>query len=229
MKRSEINALMRDAVRFFEAHQFKLPPFAFWTPGDWKKNRRASDEILHASLGWDLTDFGSGDFDRKGLLLFTIRNGNYADNRYEKPYAEKIMIVGEGQETPTHFHWKKMEDIINRGGGNLVIRLHGSTPEEGLAREEVRVQTDGVTRRVPAGGEIRLTPGESITLPRGLYHSFWGEPGRGRVLVGEVSCVNDDCTDNRFFEPCGRFPDIVEDEPPLYLLCTDYPRAVPSA
>jgi D-lyxose ketol-isomerase len=42
--------------------------------------------------------------------------------------------------------------------------------------------------------------------------------------VGEVSSVNDDANDNRFHRPTGRFPAIEDDEPPLYLLCTDYPR-----
>ena len=44
------------------------------------------------------------------------------------------------------------------------------------------------------------------------------------MLVGEVSLVNDDDTDNRFLEPVGRFPAIEEDEPPLYLLTQDYAR-----
>ncbi len=65
-----------------------------------------------------------------------------------------------------------------------------------------------------------LEPGESITLPTRQYHKFWGEGSR--VLVGEVSNVNDDNIDNRFYEPVGRFPDIEEDEEPLYLLCNDY-------
>ena len=65
-----------------------------------------------------------------------------------------------------------------------------------------------------------MTPGESITLPPNCYHKFWG--AGGRVLVGEVSMVNDDSTDNRFADQEGRFPVIEEDEPPLHLLITDY-------
>jgi D-lyxose isomerase len=42
------------------------------------------------------------------------------------------------------------------------------------------------------------------------------------VLVGEVSTVNDDSTDNRFFEPVGRFPEIIEDVAPRHLLVGDY-------
>ena len=69
---------------------------------------------------------------------------------------------------------------------------------------------------------IRLTPGESITLPCGQYHKFWGEGGK--VLVGEVSKVNDDRIDNRFFDEVGRFPTIQEDEPIRYPLFSEAPR-----
>lgn len=81
---------------------------------------------------------------------------------------------------------------------------------------------NGVECTFPAGTIVRLTPGESITLTRGLYHRFWGEEGKGTVLVREVSMTNDDSADNRFYDPVGRFPEIVEDEKPLYLLCNEY-------
>jgi D-lyxose ketol-isomerase len=69
---------------------------------------------------------------------------------------------------------------------------------------------------------ISLSPGESIALYQGLYHKFYGEPGKGKVLVGEVSAVNDDHTDNRFHEELGRFPEIEEDTSPHHLLVGDY-------
>ena len=179
-------------------------------------------EITENMLGWDITDFGLNDYDRYGLLLFTIRNGN--PKRDKKTYAEKIMLAHEGQETPLHFHWSKMEDIINRGGGNLVIELYGSTEDEELSAEPVQVSIDGIQREVAAGGRVILTPGESICLYQGLYHRFYAEPGHGDVLIGEVSQVNDDASDNRFYEKIGRFPDIEEDEEPLHLLVSDYGR-----
>jgi D-lyxose ketol-isomerase len=144
---------------------------------------------------------------------------------YTKPYAEKIMIVGENQITPYHFHFKKMEDIINRGGGNLVIQLYNSTGDGEFAATPVIVHSDGRKYEVPAGSKIRLLPGESITLHRGQYHSFWGEDGMGRVLVGEVSECNDDSADNRFYKAIGRFPSIEEDELPTYFLGKGYPAA----
>lgn len=224
MKRSEVNALMRDSLRFIAEQSFRLPPFVTWSPADWRKKGQEFDEIRDNMLGWDITDFGSGDFSRVGLILITLRNGNVKDSRYGKPYAEKIMIVRERQVTPMHFHWHKMEDIINRGGGNLMVRVYNSTPDETLADTTVTVNVDGDRRSVAAGTVFTLGPGQSITMERRLYHSFWGEEGKGTVLVGEVSQVNDDKSDNRFLEPAGRFPSIVEDEQPIHLLCTEYPR-----
>lgn len=222
MKRSEINQLILSSIEFFNQMNFKLPPWAYWSPEDWKGKYDSCSEIVDNMLGWDLTDFGSGDFHRRGLILFTIRNGNFRKDK--KPYAEKAMIVEEMQETPMHFHWSKMEDIINRGGGNLVIDLYQSTPDEKLADQPFSVKTDGVLHYLQPGGQIVLTPGESICLEQGIYHRFYGEPGKGKVFVGEVSAVNDDTSDNRFLEPVGRFPEIEEDEKPVHLLGSDYSK-----
>jgi D-lyxose ketol-isomerase len=222
VKRSEINNLIREALDFFDSMNFKLPPWGYWSHEDWKNSREDCDEILKNQLGWDLTDFGLDDFSGSGLLLFTIRNGNLKYDR--KPYAEKIMIVGEEQVTPMHFHWSKMEDIINRGGGNLMMELYNSDENEEFADQPFEVSMDGIRKVHEPGSIIRLSPGESITLYQGLYHKFYGEPGKGKVMVGEVSAVNDDHTDNRFHDELGRFPEIEEDEPPVHLLVGDYDK-----
>ncbi len=222
MKRSEINRLISDAKDFFADMNFHLPPVAFRSPRDWAGKTDEAAEILDVGIGWDVTDFGLGDFLARGLLLFTLRNGRPDDSRYPKTYAEKIMIVRENQLTPTHYHWNKTEDIINRGGGNLVIRLNNATGDRRCANTPVEVVMDGVRHTVPAGGDVVLHPGESITLTPELYHSFWGEPGRGKVMVGEVSSVNDDSSDNCFYDKQLRFPVVEEDEPPIHLLVSDY-------
>lgn len=226
MKRSEINALIRKAIGFMEEQNFYLPPFAFWTPAQWAATGHAADEIRDCMLGWDLTDFGSGNLRKVGLILFTIRNGCPGNPAYrDKTYCEKIMIVEEDQVTPMHFHWKKTEDIINRGGGNLMIQLYNATADDQLDSGEVVASIDGIRRTMKAGETVTLKPGESICLTSRLYHTFWGEAGKGPVLVGEVSKVNDDASDNRFHEEIGRFPKIEEDTPPLHLLCWEYPKA----
>ena len=222
MKRSEINAIIRSADAFIRAHGFFLPPFAYWTVEDWQEKGEEVSEIVENALGWDITDFGLGDFARIGLFLFTLRNGNPKNlaSGNGKLYAEKIMVVEDGQLTPLHFHWSKMEDIINRGGGKLKLRLYPAGEDESLVRTgEVTFSMDGCRRSIKAGEVVTLEPGESITLEQHCYHEFWGE---GKVLTGEVSLVNDDNTDNRFFQPIGRFPTIEEDEEPLYLLVGDY-------
>ena len=223
MKRSELNKIIQEAIDFIEDKKFCLPPFAYWTPEEWSEKGHEYDEIRDNMLGWDATDFGKGDFASLGLLLFTVRNGNYADKKYVKPYAEKLMIADDRQVTPFHFHWSKMEDIINRGGGELVIRVYNSTEDGDFADTDVDIYSDGRHFTVKAGDTVRLKPGESISIQRGMYHSFWAEGGK--TLIGEVSMVNDDNADNRFHEPMGRFPAIEEDEAPLHLLCNEYPTA----
>ena len=221
MKRSKINSLIKEAKVFIEKMNFKLPPFAYWTPKDWEGKGSEYDEIRDNMLGWDITDFGSGDFEKTGLLLFTIRNGNHKNKKYQKTYAEKLLISEVGQVTPCHFHWNKMEDIINRGGGELVIEVYNSTKDEKLDNTDVDIYKDGRHYTVPAGSKVRLAPGESITIQQGMYHKFWAEGEK--VLIGEVSMVNDDNADNRFYLPAGRFPEIDEDEAPIHYLANEYP------
>ena len=225
MKRSEINRILRENIAFIEKMGFRLPPFAFFTPDEWAEKDHSYDEIRDRMLGWDITDYGHGDFAKIGLFLFTIRNGSLTDPNCKKTYAEKLLISDEDQYSPMHFHFHKMEDIINRGGGNLIVEVYNCDENEGLADTPVTVTTDGYTYTVPAGTKLCLKPGESITLPPRQYHAFWAEKGSGKVLIGEVSMVNDDNTDNRFYETMGRFPKIEEDEAPLYLLCNEYPKA----
>ena len=229
MKRSFINRKIRHGIEFCRRHSFHLPKWAYWSPAEWAHAGHEADEIRQRMLGWDITDFGSGDYDNLGLLLFTIRNGALSDpaDPMVKDYCEKLLLIGEGQVTPTHFHWSKMEDIINRAGGDLVLQLWNADrrTEQRDDGGEVAVSIDGIRRTVPAGGKVVLEPGESITLVPYLYHLFYAEPGSGMVLAGEVSRVNDDAHDNRFHQPLPRFPQIEEDQPPEHLLCTEYPPA----
>ena len=220
MKRSEINQILREAVAFANEKQFLLPPYAFWGKKEWAAKGAEYDEIKDNMLGWDITDFGSGDYDKVGLLMFTLRNGNFNDDRYIKSYCEKLLISKVGQITPFHFHFKKMEDIINRGGGVLAMQLYNSTPDGEFADTDVMVSQDGRNYYVKAGSIIKIKPGESVTYYPGIYHQFWAE--EAPVLIGEVSKVNDDRVDNRFYSVPGRFPKIEEDEEPLYLMQMDY-------
>lgn len=225
MKRSEINAVIKKFEALLAEHKFLLPPYLNFTPEDWKTKGHEYDEIRDNALGWDVTDYGEGNFDTLGLALITIRNGNYHDPKYKKPYAEKIMMCDSGQVSPMHFHWNKMEDIINRGGNDMIFQFYNANKEtEEFEDTDVLLCQDGRQYKMPAGSKAVLHPGESFTLYPYLYHEFIIPEG-GPALIGEVSMTNDDNTDNRFYKPLGRFPTIEEDEPPYRLLCNEYPPA----
>lgn len=224
MKRSEINAVIKRFEKLLEEHRFELPPFCKWTPEEWQTKGHEYDEIRDNMLGWDVTDYGMGDFGHLGLALITIRNGNVHNPKYTKTYAEKIIMCDSGQVSPMHFHWHKMEDIINRGGNDIHFTLYNATEDEQLADTPVKIFSDGRCYTVPAGETVVLKPGQSLSLYPYYYHEFVIPEG-GPVLIGEVSMCNDDNTDNRFLNPLGRFPTIEGDEPPYRLLCNEYPKA----
>jgi D-lyxose ketol-isomerase len=223
MKRSRINEIMAEADEMIRSFGFVLPPFAYWTPEEFKANADKARALIDARCGWDITDYGAGRFDEMGLFLFTLRNGRLADLQRGGGmcYAEKLLISRQDQLSPMHTHVIKAEDIINRGGATMVIELFGSDDEGNFAEDRGGVVLcDGIERRFAPGEKLKFAPGESVTLMPGDWHAFWGEGGD--VLIGEVSTVNDDETDNIFREPIGRFAEIEEDEAPTHLLVSDY-------
>lgn len=223
MNRSRINTIMAEASELIRRHGFVLPPFANWTPEEFAARREEAQQIIEARCGWDITDYGAGDFDRMGLFLFTLRNGRLADLQRGRGmcYAEKLLISRRDQLSPMHTHLLKAEDIINRGGATLVVELYGSDDQGGFAPDRgVQVLNDGILRSLGPGEKLRLGPGCSVTLMPGDWHAFWAEGGD--ALIGEVSTVNDDLTDNVFRDPIGRFAQIEEDVAPTHLLVSDY-------
>lgn len=108
MKRSEINAALKEMEQMIREYQFAIPPFCNFTPEEWKEKGHDYDEIRDNMLGWDITDYGLGDFDKVGFSLITIRNGNLKmKDKYTKSYAEKLLYIKEGQYSPMHFHWSR--------------------------------------------------------------------------------------------------------------------------
>ena len=198
MKRSHINYAVDKAHAIAETFRVCLPDFAYFTADAW----RQQDHTLWREV-LDLQLLGSAS--------------------YPKPYAEKMLQIQQDQQTPWHFHRHKMEDIVNRGGGDLCMQLAWATPDDGYdARRIVEVSVDGQRRSVDAGETLVLKPGQGVCLPPRLYHRFWAE--KAFVLGWEISMVNDDLHDNHFLEPGGRFPAIEEDEPVKWLLCSEYAR-----
>ncbi|MDP5360534.1 MAG: D-lyxose/D-mannose family sugar isomerase [Paracoccaceae bacterium] len=223
MKRSRINDIMAEADAMIRSFGFVLPPFAYWTPQDFQARALQAQAVIDARCGWDITDYGAGRYDQMGLFLFTLRNGRLADLQRGGGmcYAEKLLISKQDQLSPMHTHVIKAEDIINRGGATLVIELFGSD-DQGQFDENKggTVFCDGIRVDYAPGQKLHLAPGKSVTLMPGDWHAFWGEGGD--VLIGEVSTVNDDETDNIFREPIGRFSTIEEDVAPTHLLVSDY-------
>ncbi len=224
MKRSEINAAIDYALAAMREIKLPLSDFAFWNRADWNRQGENLLNLRGIGLGWDVTDFGSGDFSATGSVLFTLRNGCYGRPELGTPYAEKLIFQRQEreQEIPFHFHITKTEDIINRGGGVLMLELYNSTADTAPDKTApVRVRMDGVLHTFAPGEPIAVTPGNSITLTPGLFHRFYAKYGGGDLICGEVSSINDDRSDNVFLAPGRRFAQIEEDEPARYLLCNE--------
>lgn len=226
MKRSKINSIIKDMENLAKEQGFKLPDFSKWDKEKWSTIGKEYEEIRDNKLGWDITDYGLSNFEKIGFALFTIRNGNYnLKNKYPKPYAEKILMLYEGQTSPLHYHKSKMEDIINRGGNDVYITVYNGNPDLTIQYDtDVEIHMDGKKEFVAPGTKVKLSPGDSITITPYMYHDFQVPESGGPVLLGEVSMCNDDDNDNFFYEKMGRFPTIEEDEPAYRLLCNEYPE-----
>ena len=182
-----MNRIIQESLEFIEAdHKFPLPPFAHWTLKDWQTKGEECRDIIRQQLGWDITDFGSGDFNKIGLGIITIRNGTFDEAKQGgKTYAEKILLVEEEQITPTHFHHQKMEDIINRGGGELVIQLWNSTPDEQLDQSTpVVASMDGVRTTVEARRHGHPEAGRFDYAAHAAVSQVLGPQGKGQDSGG---------------------------------------------
>ena len=226
MKRSEVNGAIRRAEAILESRRILLPPFAHWTPEDWRAVGPDCRRIRDNGMGWDVSDFGGGDFSDFGAVFFALRNGNHARPEEGTPYAEKVIVLTPGQRLPMHFHWLKTEDLINRGGGVMVMELYNARVDDAMDRTSpVTIHRDGRQCVLEAGKLFEIPPGESLTLTPRIYHRFWAKPGGEPLVCGEISTVNDDNADNCFAEPVSRFTTIDEDCAPYRLLCNEYPEA----
>lgn len=223
MKRSEVNKAITWAKDLLKKENITLPEFAYWSVEDFSVNVDKMDMIKKTMLGWDVTDYGLNKYKEVGGVLFTVRNGRQNDDSIGVPYAEKYILLEEGQALPTHFHYTKTEDIINRAGGVLGLQLYNANSDNSIDYDnDVIVYTDGIKKIVKAGETVTVPVGGSITLTPRMYHNFWALEGHGDLVVGEVSSVNDDNVDNHFNPTMPRFGDIDEDVKSEYILCNEY-------
>ena len=217
MKRSEINQAIIESKKMMENYSWVLPQWGYWSKEDYINEPSVSKYLKDHQMGWDVTDFGKGLFNEQGITLFCIRNG-IQGNAQDKPYAEKLLFMREGQEIPFHSHKVKLEDIINRGGGDLAIEFVMVNEHLKEKNENINILVDGVQVEVEPHEPLILKRGQSVTVERNIYHKFYALKGTGMVMAGEVSQVNDDNNDNFFLEPVGRFTQIEEDEQPIHPL-----------
>jgi D-lyxose ketol-isomerase len=231
MKRSEINTSIQLALDVFEAHRFPLPKWAAWAPLNWEHCGIEAAQIKTCMLGWQVTDFNRGDFREQGLVFFVLRNGIVNELRpaalragvADKEYGEQIGIIQKRQVTPMLLHERVDKDLINRGGGDLVVQLYQAT-EDGELDEKRRIPTfiNGIAYNIKAGGITRLAPGDAITIRAGSFHKFWAE--KAGCMFGEVFSVSHQAEDCVFLEDGRWFADIEEDEEALFLLRNEYPE-----
>ena len=225
MKRSTINTIMAEADDLIRKHGFVLPPFAYWTPEDFK-GRSAT----RASRDRRALRLGHHRLRRRAVR----RDGPVPVHPAQWPvwqickrgggmcYAEKLLISRQDQLSPMHTHVIKAEDIINRGGATLVVELFGSD-DAGQFRRGSR--WNGLAAM--ASGAITSPAKNCASRPEKASPCgpATGTPSGATAatcLIGEVSTVNDDETDNIFREPIGRFANIEEDVAPTHLLVSDY-------
>ena len=222
MKRSFIESRIAMMLAQCARHGLALPPFALWTPPQFRAERDAARRIAAGGLGWNIVEFTPGAFATKGLSAFTARMGDWRDlaRGRGRLYGEKALMLEDGQGAPHHYHVVKTEDILNRGGARLMLELFKVDYSGRRLDEPFRVLKDATMIDLRAGGRVALEPGESIVLEPYVAHSFWAEGGL--VVAGEVSLANDDATDN-YFLPALTPPDpIEEDIPARYVTVRDH-------
>ena len=173
MKRSEINRAIKWAEALCKKYFISLPSFSSLNPDKKEFSLAQRKNIVKTMLGWDVTDFGTNDFEHCGAVLFTVRNGDVYNDDIGTPYAEKYIFLKDGieQEIPLHYHIHKTEDIINRVGGTLCVQLFAKG-EDGKpdSNAPVAVYMDGVRCEFPGGTVLEIENGNSITLTPYLHH-----------------------------------------------------------
>jgi len=170
VKRSRINAAIREATAAFERHGWTLPP-----------NPR-----------WDVTDFGLGDFENCGLVLVNLAE--------QPEYCEKLMFTKKNQKTPEHYHASKKEDIICRYGELAVQLLPKGQPLSVQVNGELQAVPTDKPLVLPSGWRVTLTQqvahafwaqtdyavvGEVSTANDDAQDNFFANPEIGRFSAIE--------------------------------------------
>ena len=223
MKRSFIDARIEKMLRLCEYHGVALPPFARWGRTHYEADEEAARFIAARGLGWNVVEFRPGAFETDGITLFTLRMGDWREleTKRGRLYAEKAIMCEDGQRAPHHYHVVKTEDIVNRGGARFVVELFKVDRAGAPTKERFRALKDVSVLDLKAGDQVRLEPGQSLTLDPYVAHAFWAEGGP--AIAGEVSLANDDRADNYFVPPLPPTEAIEEDKPARFVTARDLP------
>jgi D-lyxose ketol-isomerase len=221
MKRSFIDSRIEAMHKLCDRYGVALPPFARWGEAEYRANPDSAKTIAARGLGWNVVEFKPGAFATEGLTLFTLRMGDWRELEAKRGrlYAEKAIMSQDGQRAPHHYHIVKTEDIVNRGGARFVVELFKVDRNGEPMKERFRALKDVTVLDLGPGDQVRLEPGESLTLEPYIAHAFWAEGGV--ALAGEVSLANDDRTDNYFVHKLAPASPIEEDGPARYVTARD--------
>jgi D-lyxose ketol-isomerase len=224
VKRSFIDARIDRMLEICARHGVELPPYALWREAEFRASPEAAKLIADRGMGWNVVEFKPGLFAREGLTLFTLRMGDWRElsSGRGRLYGEKAILAEDGQRARHHYHVVKTEDILNRGGARFVVELFKVDAKGAPLKDRFRALKDASVLDLGPGDQVRLEPGESLTLEPFIAHAFWAEGGA--ALAGEVSLANDDATDNYFLPPLGPPVTIDEDAPPRYVTVRDHGR-----
>ncbi len=224
MRRSFIDARIDEMRALCDRHGVALPAFARWGEAEFQANPDPAALIAARGLGWNVVEFRPGAFATDGLTLFTLRMGDWREleSKRGRLYAEKAIMSLDGQRAPHHYHVVKTEDIVNRGGARFVVELFQVDALGEPTKDRFRVLKDVGVLDLGPGDQVRLEPGESLTLEPYVAHAFWAEGGT--ALAGEVSLANDDRSDNYFVPPLPPPDPIAEDAPARHVTVRDYGR-----
>jgi D-lyxose ketol-isomerase len=214
-KRSDIESVIGACITLAHENGIHFPNFAYWKVEDWKAHAVETEVMRQVHLGWNVTDFGMGDNLKFGTCSITLRNGLKEHPEVGVPYCEKLGYFRDGGKLALHFHHYKSEDIICKSvSGRFWLELWNTNEDNSLdEKSDVEIYMDGIKIIKKPGERFYLSCGASITLIPRIAHIFGAEEGGGDLLYGEISKINNDKTDNYFYEPLTRFSEIEEDVP----------------
>jgi D-lyxose ketol-isomerase len=238
MKRSEIDAAIERAIGNAKKYGVALPKWADWNPSQFDES---ADGIRHQKLGWKVIDFGAGDFQHCGLVLFALCSPLVDEfgapltkpqrvGSHDYPvtaFSRKYLFVQAGQTEPHHFHRQKArKEVTVVAGAPVRFELAWGESDTALSNKDVDVQVDGIWHHLPANGSIVVNAGETITLPGNLSHIISVEGGGADSILLETSTANNDRSDNIFPFMTPTSKPVIEDVKARYQQLDEYSAPV---